>query len=248
MVCRWYFQSAGWELKAKTRKPDVRKALVAVMIAGVAGITAVGSAGASGSGHWICGPSGSVQIPSSIEGEVPIFVAGMHVRKAAPSPLQSFYRVSYGNSPSCAVSGSETGTAYFIPAAGEIRTVDSISKGHALWAKLSGKLAARLRKLVQGMKPYKAPKKLQTVFVKDNTAARPSSYLRLYTIGTPARSAPNVKSWAGITLWGPPTPWTDGKNVLSVSSSGGYLKRDGQLVRIPASVAARIRRAQSIPR
>jgi len=225
----------------------VRKALVSVMVAAAAGITVAGSAGATGSGHWICGPRGSVQIPSSIEGEVPIFVTGMHVRKAAPSPPRSFYRVSYGNSPSCAVDPM-TGTAYFIPAAGEIRTVDSLSTKHALWAKLSSKLAARLRKLVQGVKPYAAPKKLRMVFVKDQTAARPSSYLRLYTIGTPTRSAPSVKSWTGITLWGASTPWTDGKNVLSVSSRGSYLKRDGQLVRIPASIAARIRRAKSIPR
>jgi hypothetical protein len=179
---------------------------------------------------------------------VPIFGdAGQHVQKAAPAPLQSFYRVSYGNSSSCAVDPL-SGTAYFISTAGEIRTVDSLSTKHALWVKLSSKLTARLRKLVQGMKPYAAPKKLRTVFVKDQMAARPSSYLRLYTIGTPTRSAPSVKGWTGITLWGASTPWTDGKNVLSVSSRGSYLKRDGQLVRIPASVAKRIRRAKSIPK
>jgi hypothetical protein len=226
----------------------MRKAVLALVIIAAAGATAVGSAGASGSGHWICGPHASVQIPSSIEGQVPIFGdTGPHVQKTAPAYLQSFYRVSYGDSRSCAV-GPQVGTAYFIPATGEIRTVDSLSTEHALWAKLSSKLGARLRKLAQKVKPYAAPKKLRMVFVKDQTAARPSSYLRLYTIGTPTRSAPSVTSWIGITLLGAPTPWTDGKNVLSVSSSGAYLKRDGQLVRIPASIAKRIRRAAPIPR
>ena len=171
----------------------------------------------------------------------------MQGRKAAPLPPQAFYRLSFGNSRSCAVDPL-AGLAYFIPAAGEIRTVGSISTGHALWIKLPGKLTASLRKLVRKVRPYKAPTRLREVFVKDRIADRPSSYLHLYTIGTPTRAAPGVTGWAGITLWGSPTPWTDGKNVLSVSNRGGYLRRDGQVVRIPASVATRIRRAQSIPK
>ncbi|HKU55790.1 MAG TPA: hypothetical protein VJP41_02095 [Gaiellaceae bacterium] len=207
----------------------------------------VGPAGASKPPeHWLCGPKGSAPLPNSLEGKVPFFAGTGQGRKAPPAPLQSFYRLSYGSSRSCAVDPL-TGLAYFIPAAGEIRTVDSLSSDHALWAKLSSKLAVRLRKLVQRVKPYGAPKKLRMVFVKDRTAARPSSYLRLYTLGTPTRSAPSVEGWTGITLLGPPTPWTDGKNVLSVSSRGSYLKRDGELVRIPAPVAQRIRRAESIP-
>lgn len=219
----------------------MRKALVSLVIAAVACTTAVGSAGASGSGHWICGPRGSVQIPNSIEGKLPIFGGG---RKALPAPPQPFYRLSYGNGRGCAVDPI-AGVAYFIPAAGDVRT--DWGSGNAHWAKLSSRLTVHLRKLVHGIKPYDAPKKLRTVFVKDETAAKPSSYLRLYTLGTPTRSAPSVKGWTGITLLGPPTPWTDGKNVLAVSSRGSYLKRDGQLVRIPAPVAQRIRRAESIP-
>jgi hypothetical protein len=226
----------------------VRKAFFSVMIAVAVGVTAVGSASATGSGHWICGPSGSVQIPSSIEGEVPIFVAGMHVRKAAPARPQAFYRVSYGDSSACAVVGSESGSAYFLPAAGLIRTVDSLSTQHALWAKLSSKLAVRLRQLVRNVKPYAAPEKVSMVLVGDQIAARPSSYLRLYTTGTSTRSSPNVKRWIGITLSGAYTPWTDSKNVLAVSSTGAYLKRDGQIVRIPAAMAKRIRQAKSISR
>jgi hypothetical protein len=228
----------------------MRKVLAVLLVATATGTAAVGSAGASGSGHWICGPHGSVQIPSSIEGEVPIFpeAGGVHVQKAAPAPPQAFYRVSYGDSRSCAVVGSESGSAYFLPVVGLIRTVDSLSTQRALWARLSSKLAARLRKLVRNVKAYAAPKKVSMVLVGDQVVARPSSYLRLYTTGTPTRSSPNVKRWTGITLSGAATPWTDSKNVLAVSSTGGYLKRDGQIVRISASIAKRIRRAAPIPR
>lgn len=204
---------------------------------------AAGGAAASGSGHWTCGPRSSVQIPGGLIDRVPI-VYRKGLRAALPPPPQPFYRIGLSSNSSCAVV-PDVPMAFFIPGPGEVRIYGR--HGNAFWTKLPRDVTASLRKLVEKVKPYAAPKKLRTVFVKDQIAARPSSYLRLYTIGKPVRSASNVKSWIGITLWGASTPWTDGKDVLSVSKRGGYLKRDGQLVRIPMSVAASIRRAAPIP-
>lgn len=227
----------------------MRKVLAVLLIASAASVVAVGSAGASKPppDHWLCGPKGSVQLPNSIEGEVPFFAGTGQGRKAPPAAPQSFYRLSYDMSRSCAVTAAG-GVAFFIPAAGEVRTVDSLSTQHALWVKLPAKLESRLRNLVAQVKPYPTPTKVPQVTVKAQFAARPSSYLRLYTIGTPTQSASSVKRWTGISLEGSYTPWTDGHDVLAVSSTGDYLKRDGQLVHIPASIATRIRHAQAIPK
>ncbi len=209
----------------------------------MAAVAAAGGAAASGSGHWTCGPRGSVQIPGALIDRVPI-VYRKGLRAAPPPPPQPFYRIGLSSNSSCAVL-PDVPMAFFIPAAGEVRIYGPHE--HAFWTKLPRDVTASFRKLVEKVKPYRTPKKLRMVFVKDQTAARPSSYLRLYTIGTPARSVPSVKRWTGITLWGASTPWTDGKNVLSVSKRGDYLKRDGELVRISASIATRIRRARPIP-
>lgn len=229
----------------------MHKILAVLLIATAAGVTAVGSAGAKmGPGYFVCGPHGSAQIPWSYEGKLPLFVGAgtpLHGKKTTPPPPQRFYRIGFGHSRSCAIEGPE-GTAYFIPAVGEVRTATDAGTGKAIWIKLSSKLTAHLRKLVHKMKPYAAPKTPGQVTINNRTAARPASYLRLYTIGTPARTAPKISNWTGIDFFmGPISPWTDGKNVLMVSKRGAYLKRDGEVVRIAASVAKRIRRAQPIP-
>ena len=139
--------------------------------------------------------------------------------------------------------------AYFIPAAGEVRIVGTTD--NAFWVKLAPDVAMKLRKAVRRVKPYRAPTTLTSVSVNDRSAARPSSYLRLYGIGRPTTSAPNGIHWLYISLLGasPSSPWTDGRNALWVSRRGhNYLKRDGETVRIPAAVAARIRRAAPIPK
>ncbi len=227
----------------------MRKAFCSMMIAAAAGITAVGSAGATGIRPLDLRPErlGSdtkLDAQERCQSSSPACTSA----RWPPARPQSFYRVSYGDSSACAVVGSESGSAYFLPAAGLIRTVDSLSTQHALWAKLSSKLAVRLRQLVSNIKPYAPPEKVSMVLVGDQIAARPSSYLRLYTTGTSTRSSPNVKRWIGITLSGASTPWTDSKNVLAVASTGAYLKRDGQIVRIPGAMAKRIRQAKSISR
>jgi hypothetical protein len=135
--------------------------------------------------------------------------------------------------------------AFFIPAVGEIRIYGP--GGNAFWSKLPSEVTVRLRNVVRTVKPYGAPKALSQVVINDSSAARPSSYLRLYTVGVPTRAAHVAAGWISILFFGPTSPWTDGRNSLWISRHGDYLRRDGQLVHLSASLAARIRRAKPIP-
>jgi hypothetical protein len=203
--------------------------------------------GISGSGLWVCGPHHVAHLTGAIERKVPVqYAPGL--RRAGPAPPQVFYRVDLNGSTTCAAS-TPHGLAYFVPGTGEVRVVGPAD--NAFWVKLAPDVAAKLRKAVRKVKPYRAPTTLTSVSVNDQSAAQPSSYLRLYRIGRPIKSAPNGIHWLYISLLGgsPASPWTDGMNALFVSRRGhNYLKRDGQTVRIPASVAARIRRAAPIPK
>ena len=225
---------------------------------GVLGVTAAaalaaaasGNAGGpvSGSGLWLCGPHRAAHLTGAIEQKVPVeYKTGL--RAASPVPPQPFYRVDLNGSTTCAQNMAPGQPAYFIPAAGEVRIVGTAD--NAFWVKLASDVTAKLRKAVRKVKPYRAPTTLTSVNVNDQSAAHPSSYLRLYRIGRPIKTAPSGVHWLQVSLFGesPPSPWTDGRNALRVSRRGhNYLKRDGQIVRIPASVAARIRRAAPIPR
>ena len=209
----------------------------------VAVAASAGGAAASGSGHWTCGPRSSVQIPGGLIDRVPILYS-RGLRAAPPPPPQPFYRIGVTSNSSCAVV-PDVPMAFFIPAAGEARIYGP--NGNALWTKLPRDVTASLRKLVEKVKPYRAPKKLSQVTINDTSADRPSSYLRLYTVGIPTRAARGAGGWISILFFGPTSPWTDGRNSLWISRHGDYLRRDGQLVSISSSLAARIRRAAPIP-
>lgn len=207
------------------------KLILLSAVALAAAVAASSSPAALGSGHWLCGPHGSVQLSPALAEHVPSFYTrGLHA--ATPPRPQPFYRLSLLSSRTCALM-TGYGVAYFIPAAGELR-IDGPT-GNALWLKPTPRITARLRKAVRKVKPYPAPRKLGQAVVDDQNAARPSTYLRLYTIGSPTRIPPRGVQWLSIQLIGGTTPWTDEKNSLWISQHGDYLKRDGQTVRISAS-------------
>lgn len=201
------------------------------------------------SGLWVCGPHQAAQLTGAIEQQVPVqYEAGL--RPAAPAQPQAFYRVDLNGSTVCSILiPPPGGPAYFVPGTGEVRIVANADT--AFWVKLAPDVAAELRQAVRTVKPYPTPTTLASVSVNDQVVAHPSSYLRLYTIGRPVETAPRGIHWISIFLFGarPASPWTDGKNALAVSSSGqSYLRRDGQVMHISASLAARIRRGAQIPK
>jgi hypothetical protein len=54
-------------------------------------------------------------------------------------------------------------------------------------------------------------------------------------------SGRSPSGWIGIWIGGRQTPWTDGRNSLRISKRGSLLRRDGQLVRLPRTLADRVR-------
>jgi hypothetical protein len=224
--------------------------ILGVMAAAALAAASSGNAGGpiGGSGLWVCGPHRAAHLTGAIEQKIPVqYKTGL--RAAAPAPPQAFYRVDLNASMTCAVNMVPGQPAYFIPAAGEVRIVGTAD--NAFWVKLAPDVAAKLRKAVGNVKPYRAPTTLTSASVDDRSVEHPSSYLRLYRIGIPTTSAPKGIHWLYISLFGasPSSPWTDGRNALWISRRGpNYLKRDGHTVRIPASLAARIRRAAPIPK
>lgn len=222
---------------------NVRRMFLVFALSLLVAVVAAGGAAASGSGHWICGPRGSAQIPGGLIDRVPILYS-RGLRAAPPPPVQPFYRIDLSSNSSCAVV-PDVPMAFFIPAAGEVRIYGP--GGNAFWSKLPSEVTARLRKIVRTVKPYGPPVALSQVVINDSSADRPSSYLRLYTVGARTPTVPTGTAWTPILFFGPTSPWTDGRNSLSVSRRSAYLKRDGELVRISASIARRIRRARPIP-
>ncbi len=221
---------------------SVWRTLLVLALSLLVAVTAASDAAASGSGHWVCGPRGSAQIPGGLIDHVPILYS-KGLRAAPPPRPHAFYWIGLSGSRSCALVTEDT--AFFIPRAGEVRI--SGPDGNAFWTKLSSRVAVRLRKLVRKVRPYGGPKRLREVTINDVSARHPSSYLHLYTLGTPTRSASSAAGWLPILFFGTTSPWTDGKNSLWISRHGAYLRRDGQLVRLSASLATRVRRGEPIP-
>jgi hypothetical protein len=225
------------------RTISILGAVAAAVLATAATVQAGGGVG--GSGLWVCGPHHAAHLAGAIEERVPT-TYDPRMKVAPPAAPQAFYRVDLNGSTTCATNGA-TPLGYFVPATGEVRVLGQAD--NAFWVKLAPDVTATLRRAIRKVQPYRAPTTLSSVLVNDNDAARPSSYLRLYTIGTPTRSAPSGIHWLRIVLFGDTSPWTDGRDALLIARRGhNYLKRDGQVVRIAASVAARIRRAQPIPK
>jgi hypothetical protein len=230
-----------------TRLPILRRTARALLVVPVVllALAIMRDAAASTSGLAICGSSKSVEVRSARAQKVPVkYKSGL--RAARPAAPQSFYKIQLNGSRSCDVSMPGAPVAFYIPAAGDVRIQGPT--GEAFWVHLPHSLQRLLRRAAQGLQPFHAPMKLASASVNDQIVAKPSSYLRLYTLGTPVQSAPGGIKWLQISLMGPSSPWTDGWNSLRISRRGDYLKRDGELVRIPASIAQLIRRAKSIPR
>lgn len=196
-------------------------------------------------GLRICGPASSVAVASPVVQSVPTkYEAGL--RAAAPARPQSFYKIQLNVSDSCSVSFPDAPVAFYVPGASEVRVMNARRTG-AFWVHLPRRVNNFLRQATP-VAAFHAPTTLAFASVDDQSVAEPSTYLRLFTGGRPVRHAPRVGGWLRIVLEGPSSPWSDGWSDLWISRRANYLRRDRQLVRIPASIAERIRRGDPLPR
>jgi hypothetical protein len=138
--------------------------------------------------------------------------------------------------------------AYWIPSAGLLRLTQTQGGGvHNLWVATLPAEDALLQQKAAGLTPFGAPAHLAvTVNFTPVKGKDADSYFRLFTIGTPLASEPAGVVWLPIWVHGGTSPWNDGLSSFAVSRKGSLLKRDGQVLRISAAVAKRIRAAQPL--
>jgi hypothetical protein len=113
------------------------------------------------------------------------------------------------------------------------------------WLKAHGALGGLLERLAAKLRPFPVPK-LVDVAINGQLASDPQSYLRLYSIGSEAKTYPTDTRSVQIVLeTADRTPWSDGNNLV-VYPGSNLLMRDGEIVSIPGDVAARAANGESL--
>jgi hypothetical protein len=158
---------------------------------------------------------------------------------------------------------------YYAPRSKRIRTSATVDPRDGVWRTLDAPPPA-LVAAVRRLRPFPAPI-LVRVEVDGRPAADPQSYLRLFRVQAPRRPISDpaglyptdrstsdtsalVRYWQRVgRYWLPvsatsrrPGPWGDDATFLWIARRLPLVKRDGEIVRVPAELAARVRRAQSL--
>lgn len=149
------------------------------------------------------------------------------IAPVAPSPFYVLRVADFGGT-----------RGYWIPSAGLLRLGQLTSR----WVVAHPDETAALRRATAGIPPHQPPRGATATAVDFKPASGGRGYLRLYTIGTPTRTAPSAGGWLRVFVVGEMTPWTDGGNSLWVSKRGAFISGDGTPARISARLASRIRR------
>jgi hypothetical protein len=149
--------------------------------------------------------------------------------RVSPSAPAPFFTIHFAVQP-------ESPLAYWIPTAGLLR----VGWERAIWIRPTKAETRRLRAKTRGLRPLPAPKSV-SVAVNLKPVRGDPSYLRLYTLGHVTRETVEHGGWLKISFFGRSSPWTDGKNSLWISRRGAFLRRDGEIIAVPATVAARVR-------
>jgi hypothetical protein len=192
----------------------------------------------------VCGSSACNETYNAAALAIP-FAYSRSVARAGAAAPQPYYVITQNVPP-----GENTAapTTYFIPGASLIRIAGG--KGTlATWTRVSSAAATALRTAAEHVPAYPAPTKLTHVIVDHSLANAPDSYLRLWTLGKPIRTAAGANGWLPISMASDQaSPWTDGLISLAVSRRGAYVQREGHLYAVPAAVASRARAGRSIPK
>jgi hypothetical protein len=202
---------------------------IAFVLVVVAALVAVPAAAAKGP-IQICGAHACVTIAA--ETAAPQFVGvGANVRRLPPPPVAPYYVIRFA-----AVGGP---LSYWIPS---VRTLRLVGGSVAAWARPSAETADLLTRTTATMAPKPTPTLPSYVTVAGKLVRDRRGWLRLYSVGTPVTGESPPGGWLPIHMSSyPETPWTDGTDSLAVSRRGSLLRRDGELVRIPAAIARLVR-------
>jgi hypothetical protein len=202
-----------------------------VVAAAVSALALVAVQGASAKGDiQICGMSGCAVLGA--EGQAPAWLfetSGVPSAVTPPAPAPYFV-ISFGDA-----GGSPLG--YWIPSASVLRLQGQPWR----WVPALSSDEAFLHDRTVGLQPY-APPAHPSIYDDYDPVKRCDGYLRLLSMGTPVSVSPHAGNWLEIWFMGAHrSPWTDGTTSLAISRKGSLLRRDGQVFRIPLTVAKRVR-------
>jgi hypothetical protein len=192
-------------------------------------------------GAQLCGPGGCVTAREAgmVEGRNGLFGGEL----AAPAEAGPWYRgyLLAGDR------GKVVGKLlfYYVPETGQ--AVEPGRYGNSsTWTRPGAKFAALLESLSDRVKPFAAPQ-MTSVTLNGTAVQDPQSYLRLWDLRRKATSYPagELGSQQVIFFSDPASPWSDGNYVVAYPKSH-LLLRDGQLVSLPDSVAARLAAGRSL--
>jgi hypothetical protein len=110
-----------------------------------------------------------------------------------------------------------------------------------MWVEPNSAEEAALSAAAAGLAAFPAPRSA-AVAVNLERVRRPQTYLRLFSVGTPAVAGPAAGGWLPIFMWGGASPWNDGLDRLSISRRSGYLRINDVTLRISDRLAGQIRR------
>lgn len=212
--------------------PAMRTFLLVV----IAALAVAPSAAAKGPVQ-VCGARACVRIAPEGAAAAPFVGVPVDAARLAPPPVGPYFVIRF----------SDLGgvLSYWIPTAGVLRFV---AQGAAAWIAPSGATADALARATAALAPKRTPTTVGFASVGGQIVPRPRGYLRLYSLGTRvADPGAAGGGWLPVYLYGTPeTPWTDGFDSLAVSRKGSFLRRDGQVVRIPAAIARKVRARQPL--
>jgi hypothetical protein len=139
---------------------------------------------------------------------------------------------------------SVTMSQWYVPSAHAIRGEGE--SGAAAWVLLSGRADAIFSSATSGVDPYAAPT-ITRATIGGRTVRNPGSYARLFDPHWKIAGDWSAGDRRSIRLFSAtPSPWTDGKSTLLYSAKKRTLSRDGTVVAVPRSVAARLANARSL--
>jgi hypothetical protein len=118
--------------------------------------------------------------------------------------------------------------------------------GSAYWRRTAAAEAKLFNSLTDALKPYPVPR-ITRATVGGRRVANPSSYLSLYRLKKTGCRYPVNADWKRIRLHAATSsPWTDAAAVLSYAPKTRTLERDGELLRLPKTVARAVRTAAAV--
>ena len=119
-----------------------------------------------------------------------------------------------------------------------------LTKCGGSWTRPSGEESALLADAASTLRPFAAPRRASVTVGSQGVHRGGSTYLRLFTMGTPVNRAVGAKSWVRLYIWTGDSPWSA---IMWISRTNSFLDRGGdQIVQLSPEVATRIRQCHSL--